>query len=168
MTIGSLGLLALGIDSENYEPLFWFMLITRVSLLIIFTASGIILLASLKQYSLRIYRISKNKILLTLIFGSFGLVLHSLNYLELVVEGSNQELTLKIFKDDSLGQNGIAYSLTLFAYIMLIEFLPLMSLQISLLISYRNNMQNNNKEIAALEEGDDLEEENEYLGYEDH
>jgi hypothetical protein len=166
MSACSLSLLALGIESDNYKPLFWFMFLTRVSLLILFTASGSILLVSLKRYSLRIFRISKNKIILTLIFGSFGLVLHSLNYLELVVEGSNQELTLKIFKDGSLGQNGVGYSLTLFAYIMLIEFLPLMSLQISLLVSYRNNMLNNKEQIAALGEGDGLE--GEYVGNGEH
>lgn len=113
--------------------------------------SGSILLRSLKRYSRRIYRISHKKILLTLVFGSFGLVLHSLNYLELVVEGSNQELTLKIFKEESVGQNGLAYSLTLLGYIILIEFLPLMSLQVSLLVSHHNNKHTQKAQIAPVE-----------------
>lgn len=48
--------------ADNLQPLFIFMLVTRVALLLAFVLSGFCLLLSLKKYSLQIYNFSKFKV----------------------------------------------------------------------------------------------------------
>jgi hypothetical protein len=48
--------------NDNLQALFLFMLVSRIALMAIFVISGILLLRSLKTYSLKIYRFSKCKV----------------------------------------------------------------------------------------------------------
>lgn len=51
-----------GTVSDNLLPIFYFMLISRVLLLLIFFSSGVLLLRSLMKYSRQIYKFSKFKV----------------------------------------------------------------------------------------------------------
>lgn len=68
------------------------------------------------------------------------MLLEIVNFGLLVVHPTGEDAFLDAFKEQSLIDDTIDYSLLLFSYILLIEFLPMISLQISLVISYRNNV----------------------------
>jgi hypothetical protein len=125
---------------DNLMPLYVYMLVSRILLLIIFIGSAVLLLRSLKSYSLKIYYFSRFKILLTLILGTISLSLDSINYLLLTLENDlMEESILHSWKETSLTNDVGDYQLFILFYVLVSEFLPMISLQVSLLISYKNN-----------------------------
>jgi len=125
--------------TDNLFPLFLFMTLSRILLLFFFIGSALLLLNSLKSYSLKIYRFSRYKILLTLVLGSLSLGLETLNFSLLAAENAFEEHYLHNWKISSLQDDRVGYSVFVFAYVLIIEFLPMISLQTSLIISYINN-----------------------------
>lgn len=104
------------------------MLISRIILLVFFIGSALLLLKALKGYSLKIYRFSKYKILLTLVMGSLSLGLETIHFALLTLENAIEETILHGWKMSSLQDDRIDYSLFVFIYILTIEFLPMISL----------------------------------------
>lgn len=125
--------------TDNLFPLYLFMTLSRILLLGFFIGSALLLLRSLKSYSLKIYYFSKCKILLTLFLGSLSLALETLNFSLLAAENVFEEHYLHSWKISSLQDDRADYSVFIFAYVLIIEFLPMISLQTSLMISYINN-----------------------------
>jgi cytochrome bd-type quinol oxidase subunit 2 len=114
--------------TDNLFPLFLFMALSRILLLILFIGSALLLLRSLKSYSLKIYRFSKYKILLTLVLGSISLGLETLNFSLLAAENAFEEHYLHAWKISSLQDDRVDYSIFIFIYVLMIEFLPMISL----------------------------------------
>jgi hypothetical protein len=88
--------------SENFYPLNFFMFLSRLILLLFFVGSAIFLLHSLKGYSLKIYRYSRYKILLTLVLGSVSLTLEFINFSFLLIENKFEENLAHRWKLESL------------------------------------------------------------------
>ncbi len=119
-------------------PLNIFLAIFGGVLVIIFFSTGIYLLKTLKKYSDKIYRNSRCKILFTLVMWSCGVMIQVVAYILQAI--ATKESVWDDFKKLSLENNDIKYSFLLFANLVLTEYVPLISLLVSLVISYRNNV----------------------------
>lgn len=107
-------------------------------LVVTFLSTGIYLLRTLKKYSDQIYKNSRCKILFTLIMWSCGIIIQVATYV--LQATAMDESVWDDFKYKSLVNDDIKYSLLLFGNLMTTEYVPLISLLISLVISYRNNV----------------------------
>lgn len=119
-------------------PLNIFLAIFGGVLVIIFFSTGIYLLKTLKKYSDKIYRNSRCKIVFTLVMWSCGVMIQVVAYILQAI--ATKESVWDDFKKLSLENNDIKYSFLLFANLVLTEYVPLISLLVSLVISYRNNV----------------------------
>ena len=117
------------------------MLCMNITLLILFLTSGLLLLATLKKYSKRVYQISRCKILFTLVIWTIGISLDITKYtMEIVyVDGEKGPSFWQKYKLDNLKEDKPYYSVVMFVCILITEYLPLSTLLYSLLKSYRNN-----------------------------
>jgi hypothetical protein len=104
----------------------------------IFLSTGIYLLRTLKKYSDQIYKNSRCKILFTLVMWSIGVMIQVGTYILQAI--ATKESPWDDFKYDSLANDDIKYSFLLFSNLLTTEYVPLISLLISLVISYRNNV----------------------------
>jgi hypothetical protein len=119
-------------------PLNIFLAIFGGVLVIIFLSTGIYLLKTLKKYSDKIYKNSRCKILFTLVMWSCGVMIQVVAYILQAI--ATKESVWDDFKKLSLENNDIKYSFLLFGNLVLTEYVPLISLLVSLVISYRNNV----------------------------
>ena len=71
--------------------------------------------------------------------GSIALLFEVISFTLLTFETSQIQEELYNFKKDSLNDDNIKYSLTLFSTIIVMEYIPMITLQASLLISWISN-----------------------------
>jgi uncharacterized protein YhhL (DUF1145 family) len=119
-------------------PLNIFLAVFGGILVIIFLSTGIYLLRTLKKYSDQIYKNSRCKIVFTIVMWSCGILIQVVAYVLQAV--AKNESVWDEYKYKSLVNDDIRYSLLLFGNLLTTEYVPLISLLISLVISYRNNV----------------------------
>ncbi|CDW90388.1 UNKNOWN [Stylonychia lemnae] len=117
---------------EDLVPMFSFMFTNQVIQLSFFLYFGIRLIQSLKQYSLETYKKSKCKIFYYLMNITYQSNDFEKNYLEFKLKS--------LFNDDALSP------IISFIYVFFTDFLPMITFQLSLLMSYRNNSRHLNKQ----------------------
>lgn len=117
------------------------MLSMNITLLVLFLTSGVLLLATLKKYSERVYQISRCKILFTLVIWTIGISLEIAKYtMEIVYVDGDKDLSFwHEYKLHNLKEDKPYYSMVMFVSILITEYLPLSTLLYSLLKSYWNN-----------------------------